>query len=218
MNREEIIEKIKEKWKILLLAALALIGGAVFYLMTSAAKPDNSLNAAKPILSQSSESRASYSSTLTDEGKITIDLKGAIKNPNIYTIKSNLRLADVIKLAGGFTDQADQRSVNLAAKLKDEQVIYVATLGEAVSPLTGDNSLNASSDNDVTGTKSAKVNINTANLAALQALSGIGAKKAQDIIDYRTKNGNFKSIDELSKVTGIGTKTVEKLKDSITID
>ena len=109
--------------------------------------------------------------------------------------------------------------MNQSIKLEDQQKIVILTQEEAKNTQAENTSLSVSDssiskkDND----NQAKININQADLSQLQQLSGIGAKKAQAIIDYRTENGDFKSIDELGKVNGIGEKTVEKLKNSITI-
>lgn len=127
---------------------------------------------------------------------------------------------DLITLAGGFTAQADQNSVNLAAKLKDEEVIYIAKVGEqAPSALTESQTPADTTSSGQTGSSTTeKVNINTADLTELQTLSGIGAKKAQDIIDYRTQNGPFQAVEDLGNVSGFGDKTLAKLKDSITVN
>jgi competence protein ComEA len=127
-------------------------------------------------------------------------------------VPTGARVNDVITLAGGMLEMADTKSVNLAQKLTDEMVVYVATKEEnlsVISPATTDSQLSANAE---------KVNINTADLAQLQTLSGIGAKKAQDIIDYRETNGLFKTISDLGNVSGFGEKTIEKLQDSITVD
>ncbi len=145
-----------------------------------------------------------------------MDLKGAVRYPKVYRIAADERVDDLIQLAGGFTADADQRRVNLAAKLKDEEVVYVSKKGEN-SPEGVTNTLDAT-DQPLTTSSAAKVNINTADLASLETLSGIGEKKAQDIIDYRTKNGNFQKLEDLGNVSGFGVKTLEKLKDSICID
>ncbi|HCN74877.1 MAG TPA: competence protein ComEA [Lactococcus sp.] len=147
---------------------------------------------------------------------ITVDLKGAVKHPAIYTLSKDKRVDDVIKLAGGLQDQADTNAINLAQKLADEMVIYVASVGEVMpnqSATAREEVTQSASPNDTD-----KVNLNTADVAQLQKLSGVGMKKAQDIIDYREQNGNFKTIEELVNVSGFGAKSIDKLKESITVD
>jgi len=142
-----------------------------------------------------------------------VDLKGAVTKPNVYQISPDERLVDLIKEAGGFTDQADQKSINLSAKLKDEEVIYVPKIGENSSTENTDSSANSVTSQVSTTTE--KININQADVTELQKLTGVGQKKAQDIIDFRTKNGDFKSLEDLGKVSGFGDKTLEKLKDEL---
>lgn len=138
---------------------------------------------------------------------ILVDIKGAVKKPGVYELPINARLHELVNLAGGLTDDAEDRQVNMAIVLADQQLVYIPRKGETVeqtnqTPQAGNES---------------KVNINTASAEELQTLTGIGEKKAQAIIDYRTQNGNFQSIDQLTEVDGFGEKTVEKLRDSITI-
>ena len=103
--------------------------------------------------------------------------------------------------------------------IQDQQKIIILTQAQAESLDTENiNNGNLEEKSDEKSPKDAeKLNINQADLTQLQQLSGIGEKKAQAIIDYRNENGSFKTIEDLAKVTGIGEKTVEKLRDSITI-
>lgn len=135
-----------------------------------------------------------------------VDIKGAVNKPGLYQVTASMRVADVIQLAQGMQPQADAQQINLAAKVTDQQVIYVPAKGEqapAVAP-----PVVQSTD---------KVNLNTADVAALQTLSGIGQKKAEKIIDYRQQHGNFKTIDDLKNVSGFGEKTMAKYKDQLTV-
>lgn len=164
----------------------------------------------------SQDTRQSSQKTEPLSQTITVDVKGAVQKPGVYDLASGSRVTDAIQKAGGLTDKADRRSINLAQKLADEAVIYVATEGEA-SPLLG-SSLVESSHRSPSETAKGKVNLNTATITDLQSISGIGAKRAQDIIDYRDSSGGFKSVDELSNVSGIGDKTLEKLREEVTVD
>lgn len=144
---------------------------------------------------------------------IMVDVKGAVQQAGLYELAADSRVADAIELAGGLTEQADPKSINLAQKLVDEAVIYVATEDEAISVVAP----------TVPSTVSEKeqgglVNLNTADAAQLQTISGIGAKRAQDIIAYREANGPFKTVDDLNQVSGIGDKTLENLRSYVTVD
>ncbi|AOA00949.1 hypothetical protein BFC22_08375 [Carnobacterium divergens] len=152
--------------------------------------------------------------------KLVVDIKGAVKNPGVYGVTSDMRLIDAINLAGGFTGEADQSQMNLALRLTDQLMIYVPKNGEE---LTMEQSLkqpvkSGEKVNEEVASKGLKVNLNTASVAELQTLAGVGLKKAEDIIRYREENGSFQQIEELTKVSGIGEKTYEALKEQLTVD
>lgn len=179
-------------------------------LLSTSQSTDSSQTAIHPEQSAASASSAN--------AHYMVDVKGAVNKEGVYSLPADSRVTDAIKAAGGFNGQADKKSVNLAQKISDEQVIYVASQGEAVSVIS---SPSASSESTLTGSSAEsadKINLNTATLADLQTISGIGAKRAQDILDYRDSNGGFKSVDDLKNVSGIGDKTLEKLKAEVTID
>ncbi len=189
------------------------------YIFTNSPKQAENLSVENLSSSSTKSSVSKFnSSSEKNKNEIMVDLKGAVAKPNVYQISSDERLVDLIRQAGGFTDQADQKSINLSAKLKDEEVIYVPKLGESSSSESTDNPISSSVSNQVSTTSGPKININKADLTELQKLTGIGQKKAQDIIHFRMKNGDFKSIEDLGKVSGFGDKTLEKLKDEISID
>ncbi|MGL5448793.1 helix-hairpin-helix domain-containing protein [Lactococcus cremoris] len=217
---EKILDKLKEYWKIMLLVVCALIAGGIFYIFTNSPKPAETLSVENLSSSSTKSSVSKFNSSSSEKNKneIMVDLKGEVAKPNVYQISSDERLVDLIRQAGGFTDQADQKSINLSAKLKDEEVIYVPKVGESSSSESTDSPTGSSVSNQVSTISGPKVNINKADLTELQKLTGIGQKKAQDIIDFRMKNGDFKSIEDLGKVSGFGDKTLEKLKDEISID
>ncbi|MDI5917485.1 helix-hairpin-helix domain-containing protein [Streptococcus equi subsp. zooepidemicus] len=147
---------------------------------------------------------------------IVVDIKGAVHKEGVYKLAKGSRITDLIELAGGLTEQADKNAINLAEKLSDEKVIYVAKLGENISVIKEPSSETQSASAD--HQKPEKVHLNRTSLADLQRISGIGAKRAQDIIDVRESLGGFKSLEDLRKVPGIGAKTLEKLKHDISLD
>lgn len=147
------------------------------------------------------------------ETMIYVDIKGAVKVPGIYQLKNQQRIWDALALAGGVSEEADTTQVNYAQKVKDQMIIYVPKKGESVpQPLeTLQESAPAQQNQEE------KINLNTATEAELQTISGIGAKKAQEIIRFRDEQGPFKTVEELKNVPGIGEKTVERLKDMLTV-
>lgn len=147
------------------------------------------------------------------ETMIYVDIKGAVKVPGIYQLKNQQRIWDSLALAGGVSEEADTAQVNYAQKVKDQMIIYVPKKGEPVpqSLETLQESAPAQQNQEE------KINLNTATEAELQTISGIGAKKAQEIIRFRDEQGPFKTVEELKNVPGIGEKTVERLKDMLTV-
>lgn len=143
-----------------------------------------------------------------------VDVKGAVKKTGMYRITEGMRLMDAIDLAGGFTEEADQNKINFSKLLADQEIIYVPKVGEEIPLINENDSIGATKSSN---SEIEKININTADAAELQQLSGIGEKRAADIIKYREENGSFRAIEDLTKVSGIGEKTLENLKDSITI-
>ncbi|MFV8806111.1 helix-hairpin-helix domain-containing protein [Aerococcus urinaeequi] len=154
-----------------------------------------------------------------------VDIKGAIKVPQVVPVTPGMRVHDVVEMAGGITGEADQSQVNLAQLVTDQMVIYVPKVGEEVSPsteaLVADSQVTESAVSESSGDGTSDgdlVNINTADTTMLQTLSGIGEKRAADIINYRETNGLFETVDDLDQVSGIGEKTMEKLRPLITVN
>lgn len=151
--------------------------------------------------------------------QVLVDVKGAVLHPGVYALKEEQRIIDAVKLAGGYLTDADTQLINHAQKVQDEMVIYIPVKGEKLDEVTSGfiSMPTAEPSTGGTSTKDGKVNLNKADEAALTTLSGIGPSKAQSIIAYREENGGFQTIEDLKKVTGIGDKTYEKLKDSISV-
>ncbi|EGO2688825.1 helix-hairpin-helix domain-containing protein [Enterococcus faecalis] len=147
------------------------------------------------------------------ETMIYVDIKGAVKVPGIYQLKNQQRIWDALALAGGVSEEADTVQVNYAQKVKDQMIIYVPKKGESVAQSLETLQESAPAQQN----QEEKINLNTATEAELQTISGIGAKKAQEIIRFRDEQGPFKTVEELKNVPGIGEKTVERLKDMLTV-
>ncbi|PQC28989.1 competence protein ComEA [Enterococcus faecalis] len=148
------------------------------------------------------------------ETMIYVDIKGAVKVPGIYQLKNQQRIWDALALAGGVSEEADTAQVNYAQKVKDQMIIYVPKKGESVAQSLETLQESAPAQQN----QEEKINVNTATEAELQTISGIGAKKAQEIIRFRDEQGPFKTVEELKNVPGIGEKTVERLKDMLTVN
>lgn len=147
--------------------------------------------------------------------KIIVEIKGEVKKPNVYTMDYGSRVNDLIEKAGGLTEKADKMSLNCSMKLKDEDCIVVLNKDNPK-----ENNLKQNNVHNVTGgtnNKEGKININTATKEELMKLPGVGEVTAENIINYREKSGGFNSVDDITKVNRIGTKTLAKFKDKIEV-
>lgn len=162
------------------------------------------------------DSKEVFNETSSIESKenkdITAYINGEVKSPGVYKVKEESRVEDLVKMAGGFTENADKYKLNLAKKLKDEDYIYV---DKKIDGQSGAVTAQSSRSNGVG--QDGKVNINSASKEELKTVPGIGDVTAQKIIDYREKNGAFSTIEDLKKVGRIGDKTLEKMKDKIDV-
>lgn len=140
--------------------------------------------------------------------ELYIHISGAVKNPGLYKMTPGSRIADAINKAGGSLPDANLDAINLAKKLNDEDKIYLPTIGEEVSTEITSTTNNTSSNGNL-------ININNADKSTLTSIPGVGDKTADKIIDYREKT-QFKNIEDIKNVNGIGDKKFESMKDFIT--
>lgn len=147
-----------------------------------------------------------------------VDIKGEVLRPGVYEFSCESRIQEVIKKAGGFTEDADETKINLAQKISDQMQIIVPNLhskqegGVAEGNSEKGNSTNTSVSNSKQGT----ININTATLEELQTIKGIGKKKAEAILQYRKEHGAFRTKEDLLQVKGIGKKALEAIESQVT--
>ncbi len=149
--------------------------------------------------------------------EVYVDVDGAVVRPGVYRLKEGARVSQALDAAGGLTVEADVTGLNRASKITDGQKIYVPTVGEQQAAAAVGGAESSAATTPGAGSSSGLVNINTASAAELQTLSGIGPSMAQSIIDERTKNGAFASVDDLMRVSGIGEKKLAKIKDYICV-
>lgn len=165
--------------------------------------------------------------TTTVKNKQYIDIKGNVKNPGVYEFNENDRVIDAINLAGGLKKNANTSNINLSQKLKSEMVIYIYS-NDDIKKNEGNMSCDTKCKTEVIEVNNCietnenknndeKININTASLEDLLKISGIGESKAKNIIEYRETNGQFKNIEEIKNINGIGDSLFNKIKDNITI-
>lgn len=170
-----------------------------------------------------SSSEAGDSDIRMSSDMIYVDVGGAVNSPMLAELPDGSRVDDAIKAAGGLKQEADMTSINRAEFLEDGQKVFIPSFPVDENGNVIENTVDGSADGStaaaVSGAADAsgKININTADSTSLQTLNGVGPATAQKIIDYRQSNGSFSSVEDIKNVSGIGDKTFEKLKDSITI-
>lgn len=198
---EEILTYVRSnKLVVLLLVVLSL--GMGFFLWSQkpqaspAVKTEQVVKTDKPA-----------NSTKTAKTNIwVIDIQGAVKNSGVYRVKQGTIVQEALQMAGGLSDNADVKQINQAQRVTDQMQLYVPYKGEKISSNAATNSA-----------KEKVVNINSASVDDFKNVTGVGPKKAEKIVAYREKNGNFNSLHDLTKISGFGEKTVERLKDQLTV-
>ncbi|PJJ72003.1 competence protein ComEA [Diaminobutyricimonas aerilata] len=136
---------------------------------------------------------------------VFVHILGAVNRPGLYELREGDRAVDAVAAAGGFTPDADQAALNLARLVADGEQLVIPVAGAAppagAPPPVADD----------------RVNLNTADVAALETLPRVGPELAQRIVDWRDANGPFRSVDDLGQVSGIGDKTLDGLRDRVTV-
>lgn len=178
--------------------------------------------------------------TENDPGTVKVYVCGAVRNPDVYELSREDRMMDAVEAAGGFESGAAKEYLNLAATLSDGEKIYIPTNAEIEEALLEGLDLYGSTVNITTNTPGISsgsvagpdadqgsagasdavgmVNINSADKSTLMTLPGIGESKADKIIDYRQKNGGFRSIEDIMLVGGIKEGLYNKVKDKICVE
>lgn len=219
-----------DKKKIITYGIIMLIGTVLFVLWyINNNKPDMVINyddhamangneeTEKPVANFDDDETSSAESELTVDENTPIKtyISGEVKNPGVYEMEIGDRIIDLLVIAGGFTEDADENIVNMAEKIEDEQHIVIPKIGEYIDK----NDFNVQNNNsdDISDAYSL-ININDCDKEDLETLPGIGTVIAEAIIEYRDKNGKFEDIEELKNVYKIGDKTFDRIKDRITLD
>lgn len=152
----------------------------------------------------------------SEASTVVVYIAGEVKKPDVYNIRSDARIKDLVEEAGGFTQNADIENLNLAQRLKDGEKIVVGNINDKVDK-SEDLAQNINDENTQADNARQVVNINTADETELQKLEGIGEKLARNIIAYREKYGDYTSIEEIKEADGIGEAIFDKIKGNITI-
>ena len=147
-----------------------------------------------------------------------VDIKGEVLRPGVYEFSCESRIQEVIKKAGGFTEEADETKINLAQKITDQMQMIVPNVNskQEGGVTEGNSEKGNSSNTTLSNLKQGTVNINTATLEELQTIKGIGKKKAETILQYRKEHGAFRTKEDLLQVKGIGKKALEAIESQVT--
>lgn len=165
-----------------------------------------------------------------NESKIVVYITGAVRKEGIYEVPENYRIANIIEMAEGTTDNADITNINLAYIVEDGMKIHIPRVGEDINQtkdkteelISKENNENTNYKSDTSksnknDSKNSKININTASQTELENLPGIGPSTALKLIEYRKENGKFKSIEDIKNVKGIGESKFSKIKNLIIV-
>ena len=220
---------INKKQKIVLFIIIIITLGIAYYTYTI--KINDQFNIEEQNL-EVEENKIEESNKIEEETtKIVVHVSGAVRNEGIVELKEGIvelkeksRIADAIEMVGGVTEDAYMKDVNLATILEDGMKIYIPTKEEVEKQrentndsVSKDTNLDIYNNSSNTRKKNNKVNINTATKEELDTLPGIGESTANKIISYREEKGNFKSIEEIKEVSGIGDSKYEQIKNLIEI-
>lgn len=148
--------------------------------------------------------------------EITVYVSGAVNKPGIVTLNEGDRLATAVEKVGGTTQKADLNGINMAIKLKDEMHYIIPRIGEVVKDSESE-VISYGNFNQAESSKTSQININTATIEELDKLPGVGEATANKIVNHRSESGEFKSIEEIKNVNGIGDKKFEEMKNLICV-
>lgn len=233
---------IKKYWKYGLILFCCIIMFTFVFLSNTKVEKISSDNEKK--LSVTKKDIVKEQNNTSDKVKtVFVDVKGAVNAPGVYELEDTKRVIDAINIAGGLSDNANTINLNLSKKLKDEMYIIIYTKkeiadfkknnnsseiscasNECLCPDTNNQACISQSSNKSSFTSktnstsvNSKVSINNAGKEELMTLSGIGESKANAIMRYRQENGQFKTVEDIKNVSGIGDAVYEKIKDNITL-
>jgi competence protein ComEA len=202
----------EHKLYVIITAIIALT--AIFYFFEENKSSETNIENLVPQEIQVKKDSPQPQEQIQETISIIVDVKGQVKLPGVYSSSQGERVIDVINRAGGLTEIADESQVNFAQHVEDAMVIYIPAKGEEGISIPAGTSVSETAGGS---SNQAKINLNKADENELQNLPGIGPSKAAAILEYRETNGQFKNVEDLKNISGIGDKTFDKLKDLITV-
>lgn len=213
MPGESIRERLSSLSRAELIGLVAVLtvtlGGAGFWYVRSLPRPVEVRSEIPPTGPSVAGVGVSGASPSASPGVLLVDVAGWVRQPGVYEFAAGARVIDAIEAAGGARPGAQLTALNLAAPLVDGTQILVPKEGEAaMAPVAG---------SGTPGSTGTLVNINTASATELEALPGIGEVIAQRIVDFRTQNGPFTSVEQLLDVSGIGDAILGSIQELVTV-
>lgn len=198
-----MIMNLPRKW-LVLFVAIGIVG-ILFVWQTKNWQEQPAVNVEASSKTEERKEKINVTDSKLQSKAIMVDMKGAVQREGVYELQSGARVKDAIEKAGGFLAEADVTKVNLAQLVQDQMVVYVPKKGEQVTTVNG------------SSLQEGKIQINTATKEQLEKISGIGPRKAENIMKYREQHGPFQKVEDLLEVDGIGEKSLEKIKDEIIV-
>lgn len=212
---ENLLTLLKDKKVLIKVVAGILLLVIAFFFYLSKEKDSGPIHVEDLSLSTLQEISEETEEEPPPTAMIVVDVAGSVMMPSVVTLPEGSRVYEAIDLTGGLKGEADTTNISLAQVLSDGEKLYIPSKEEIKAGLVPHASAGPAAMG--TGKQNGLININTADSAALQQLSGVGPSTAEKIIRYRTEEGKFNKIEDLKNVSGIGEKTFEKLKEKITV-
>ncbi len=212
------MEILNKKEKVILILIIIIILLFIGYYIITKVSNSRYMNLETEESESIEEKEISSEEEIAEEKYIIVHVTGSVKKQGIVKLEEGSRILDAIEKAGGITEKADLSKINLAYTVQDGQKIYVPNINdkEETVSITEDAGEGIIKE-DNNSNKNGKININTASQTELETLNGIGPSIALKIINYRNENGNFKSIEDIKNVPGIGDAKFESIKENISV-
>ena len=217
-----MLENLTKKQKTIVFIIAVVVAIGMIYFIYSKNQVDDNINLENDILVSENSTKDSSKETSSDD-EVIVHVTGSVKSPGVVKLKEGSRIEDAIEAAGGLTENADISKVNLAFVVEDGTKIRIPSSldedvgdGDVVDSGSGENIV-VEENTTSSGKNGQIVNINKATVTELETLPGIGASLAGRIVEYRSQNGKFASVEDIKNVSGIGESKFNSIRDFISV-
>lgn len=230
------MKELDKKQKIIAITIIAIIAGAILYYVYGKDEKiyQNEILPYEETETEENNTEKEKNIETEEETEIIIYITGEVNKPGVYALPEGSRIVDAIEQAEDLTEEAYTEEINLAYVLEDGMKIVIPSKSKIQNKIETQEIQETEEKNSYITTESGitieetektqnktennqKVNINTATQEELETLTGIGPSTASKIIQYRKEKGNFKSIEEIKNVSGVGDSKFENIKENITV-